>query len=396
MSSSSPPPPPARRGLFWGRGAAANAAAAASAAAAAAVSSSSPAASPRASASPEKAPPPSPGEQAGGGSGENEKPSQQPREPAPTWIDDVFRGTLVSETRCLSCEASTQRSEPFYDLSLEVAPDSSLTGCLRTFSKIETMGGEDKLRCENCGRLQEAQKRLRVAALPRVLCLHLKRFKYFSGGGDGGGNDGGLYGAPRMRKLGHRVAFPRELKLGPVVASAGSPDAADATLHLVSVVVHVGAGASHGHYVAFVRVRKGKGKKGKKGEGGEREEGKGAAAAKKKEKEAANASPPPRPLDEESSSSEDESEDKMDEDGSTGSSERGGESDTESGSDSDDDSEDSEDSDSDDSDSPWLLLDDDVVERAAPGALAATFGATRGGSFGGVDHGYILIYERCD
>ena len=55
----------------------------------------------------------------------------------------------------------------------------------------------------------------------------------------------------------------------------------------------------------------------------------------------------------------------------------------------------SDDSDS-DSDSPWLLLDDDAVERAAPGALAATFGATRGGSFGGVDHGYILMYERCD
>ena len=61
--------------------------------------------------------------------------------------------------------------------------------------------------------------------------------------------------------------------------------------------------------------------------------------------------------------------------------------------DSDDDSDDSDDS---DSDSPWLLLDDDAVERAAPGALAATFGATRGGSCGGVDHGYILMYERCD
>ena len=189
--------------------------------------------------------PPGPGPTAAAGAGGRGGGSPPPSEPAATWIDDVFRGTLVSETRCLACEACSQRSEPFYDLSLEVAPDSSLTGCLRTFSKVETLGGEDKLRCESCGVLQEAQKRLRVLALPRVLCLHLKRFKYAGAEGGGGGGNGYYGAAPRMRKLGHRVAFPRELRLGPVVASAGCPDA-DATLRLSAVVVHVGLGRATG------------------------------------------------------------------------------------------------------------------------------------------------------
>jgi hypothetical protein len=298
---------------------------------------------------------------------------------------------------------------------LEVAPDTSLTSCLRTFSKVETMGGDDKLHCEKCGRLQEAQKRLRVLALPKVLCLHLKRFKYLMGG-DGNNANGGYYSAPRMRKLGHRVAFPRELRLGPVVASAGCPDA-DATLRLTAVVVHVGAGASHGHYIAFVRVRKaGKGKKEeRKGEEEAREEKRRSRRrkGKKKKKGGGATAAPPRPLDDESS---EEEEDKMDEDRKEGNESSGSESEESgsgSGSEGDDDARDEEEkeeeeeeeeeeeqeesSDSDsDSDSSWLLLDDDAVERAAPGALAATFGATRGGSFGGVDHGYILMYERCD
>ena len=419
---SSPPPPPARRGLLWGRGAAASAAAAAAAAASlaaspsppkAAAAAASPPAASRGAASPGRAPPgPGPTAAAAAGAGGRGGGSPPPSEPAATWIDDVFRGTLVSETRCLACEACSQRSEPFYDLSLEVAPDSSLTGCLRTFSKVETLGGEDKLRCESCGVLQEAQKRLRVLALPRVLCLHLKRFKYAGAEGGGGGGNGYYGAAPRMRKLGHRVAFPRELKLGPVVASAGCPDA-DATLRLSAVVVHVGAGASHGHYVAFVRVS-GKGKGGKKKEAGG-EGGKGAAGAEaekekkkaarsrrkeeEKEKEAAASPPPPRPLDEVSSEGDDDGADKMEEDGRSGSSGSSGSGSSASESDGSEetasDSSDSDDSDS-DSNSPWLLLDDDAVERAAPGALAATFGATRGGSFGGVDHGYILMYERCD
>ena len=45
-------------------------------------------------------------------------------------------------------------------------------------SATETLDAEDKFFCDACRGLQEAQKAMRIKALPRVLCLHLKRFKY--------------------------------------------------------------------------------------------------------------------------------------------------------------------------------------------------------------------------
>lgn len=45
----------------------------------------------------------------------------------------VAQGKLVNETRCLRCETVTSREEAFYDLSLEIEQNSSLTACLKNF-----------------------------------------------------------------------------------------------------------------------------------------------------------------------------------------------------------------------------------------------------------------------
>lgn len=43
------------------------------------------------------------------------------------------QGFMVNETKCLGCETVTSREEAFYDLSLEIEQNSSLTACLRNF-----------------------------------------------------------------------------------------------------------------------------------------------------------------------------------------------------------------------------------------------------------------------
>jgi len=45
-------------------------------------------------------------------------------------------------------------------------------------SKTEMLAETEKFECECCGSHQEAQKRIKVCALPSCLILHLKRFKY--------------------------------------------------------------------------------------------------------------------------------------------------------------------------------------------------------------------------
>ena len=94
------------------------------------------------------------------------------------WVHELFEGTLTSETECLTCEKVSQRDEIFLDLSVDLEQHSSVTSCLRKFSAEEMLCERNKFHCDNCGGLQEAEKRMKIKRLPRILALHLKRFKY--------------------------------------------------------------------------------------------------------------------------------------------------------------------------------------------------------------------------
>ncbi|KAA8530851.1 hypothetical protein F0562_005525 [Nyssa sinensis] len=156
------------------------------------------------------------------------------KEPLVTWVHKNFQGILTNETRCLRCETVTARDETFFDLSLDIEQNSSITSCLKNFSSTETLNAEDKFFCDKCCSLQEAQKRMKIKKPPHILVIHLKRFKYIEQLG-------------RYKKLSYRVVFPLELKLSNTVEDA------DAEYSLFAVVVHVGSGPNHGHYVSLVK-----------------------------------------------------------------------------------------------------------------------------------------------
>ncbi|CAJ2667850.1 ubiquitin carboxyl-terminal hydrolase 4-like [Trifolium pratense] len=154
--------------------------------------------------------------------------------PLATWVHKNFQGILTNETRCLQCETVTARDETFFDLSLDIEQNSSITSCLKNFSSTETLNAEDKFFCDKCCSLQEAQKRMKIKRPPRVLVIHLKRFKYMEQLG-------------RYKKLSYRVVFPLELRL------SDTDEEADIEYSLFAVVVHVGSGPNHGHYVCLVK-----------------------------------------------------------------------------------------------------------------------------------------------
>eukprot|EP00128_Syssomonas_multiformis_P002422 Colp12_sorted_trinity150504_noHs@9728 len=161
-------------------------------------------------------------------------------EPVKTWVHEIFEGTLTNETKCLSCETVSSKDECFLDLSVDIEQNSSITRCLRNFSSTEMLCHQHKYECDVCCSLQEAQKRMRVKKLPRVLALHLKRFKY-------------IEELQRYKKLSYRVVFPLELKLFNTSDDAPDPD----TLYdLFAVVIHVGSGPNHGHYISIVKSQK--------------------------------------------------------------------------------------------------------------------------------------------
>ncbi|KAG9032189.1 hypothetical protein FRB95_001816 [Tulasnella sp. JGI-2019a] len=204
-------------------------------------------------------------------------------QPSPL-VQSLFQGTLTNETRCLTCERVTSRSEPFLDLSLDIAHNNiSLNQCLRGFSKSEMLTARNKFFCDECCSLVEAEKRMKIKTLPPILLLHLKRFKYQEDVG-------------RYVKLSYRVAFPFELRLynntvdpttppegvkgdrgrRPAIlrhssgmaldaagaaaaevkgAGSGGPGDPELLYRLFAVVVHIGGGPHHGHYVTLVKSR---------------------------------------------------------------------------------------------------------------------------------------------
>lgn len=154
-----------------------------------------------------------------------------------TFVHDLFEGQLSNEVRCLCCETVTRRVESFFDLSVDVEQNSSLTSCLRSFSSTELLEKQDKFFCDACCSLQEAERRMRIKKLPRILALHLKRFKYVEQLG-------------KYKKLSYRVVFPLELRLCNTSDDAEDPDR---LYSLFAVVVHVGSGPNQGHYVSLIK-----------------------------------------------------------------------------------------------------------------------------------------------
>ena len=162
------------------------------------------------------------------------------RSPSNTgWVHELFEGTLTSETKCLTCENVSQRDEAFLDLSVDLDQHSSVTSCLRKFSEEEMLCERNKFHCDMCGGLQEAEKRMKVKRLPKILALHLKRFKYTED-------------LQRLQKLFHRVVYPYHLRLFNTTDDAEDPDR---LYELYAVVVHIGGGPYHGHYVAIIKTQ---------------------------------------------------------------------------------------------------------------------------------------------
>ena len=155
------------------------------------------------------------------------------------WVHELFEGTLTSETKCLTCENVSQRDEAFLDLSVDLDQHSSVTSCLRKFSEEEMLCERNKFHCDKCGGLQEAEKRMKIKRLPRILALHLKRFKYTED-------------LQRLQKLFHRVVYPYHLRLCNTTDDAEDPDR---LYELYAVVVHIGGGPYHGHYVSIVKTQ---------------------------------------------------------------------------------------------------------------------------------------------
>eukprot|EP00986_Skeletonema_menzelii_P001814 scaffold495_cov152-Skeletonema_menzelii.AAC.4 len=116
-----------------------------------------------------------------------------PTNPPQSCIKDIFEGSLRSVLICDLCGCKRSQIESFLNLSLplknefpsesEVAAREQMTtrretsnihACLNHFTDPETLS--DPIYCPSCNRKTKTLKQHTFAKLPRILCLHLKRF----------------------------------------------------------------------------------------------------------------------------------------------------------------------------------------------------------------------------
>ncbi|KAM4624535.1 ubiquitin carboxyl-terminal hydrolase 22 [Polymixia lowei] len=193
-------------------------------------------------------------------------------------IDQIFTGGLQSDVTCQVCHGVSTTIDPFWDISLDLPGSSTpfwplspggdgsalngeshatgattLTDCLRRFTRPEHLGSSAKIKCSGCHSYQESTKQLTMKKLPIVACFHLKRFEH---------------SAKLRRKITTYVSFPLDLDMTPFMASskesrmngqyqqtATDPFNNDNKYSLFAVVNHQGTLES-GHYTTFIRQHK--------------------------------------------------------------------------------------------------------------------------------------------
>eukprot|EP00934_Nitzschia_sp_Nitz4_P004611 Nitzschia sp. Nitz4//scaffold106_size73319//31017//33093//NITZ4_005735-RA/size73319-augustus-gene-0.2-mRNA-1//1//CDS//3329532517//4601//frame0 len=197
----------------------------------------------------------------------------------------LFRGMVESNVTCVSCGSTSSTKDPIEDIGLDVTPPSGSTSpnpgflvdvsaALQRFACPEAL--DSGYKCENCGKVGRATKQSRLASVPPILTLHLKRFRYgetpggilpgnaMPGGRRSGRStevsqllgsaSGDFYaGKSGSAKIEGHSKFEQILDLKPYMTESMQAKHSKMFCRLFAVIVHAGKNSHSGHYIAYVR-----------------------------------------------------------------------------------------------------------------------------------------------
>jgi len=183
-------------------------------------------------------------------------------------VHDTFQGMLISEVTCCSCNYSFRKHDPFLDLSLNVPDENhsvflrktddgayyiravTLELCLRRFCSLERLRQSEQYVCSKCSQRGDTLKRIRIEKLPKVLCIHLKRFRWSTHIKEKVTT--AVYFPVTGLDLSPYTLSPSDSKQAHSAAQTDSSTPPDPLLYdLIGVIVHHGSGLRSGHYTAY-------------------------------------------------------------------------------------------------------------------------------------------------
>ncbi|KAE9981102.1 hypothetical protein BLS_007875 [Venturia inaequalis] len=161
-------------------------------------------------------------------------------------LRSFYHGKTVQQIKSRECEHVSEREDTFLAIQCDVQGKTTLEESLHASTEGDFMQGDNKYKCEPCGKLVDAVKRTCLKEIPDHLILQLKRFDYELG-----------FGGGRRTKINDLFEFPMSIDMNQYKFDYVSGQKIPATqdmFDLVGVIVHKGA-AEHGHYVSYIRAR---------------------------------------------------------------------------------------------------------------------------------------------
>ncbi|XP_024913662.1 LOW QUALITY PROTEIN: ubl carboxyl-terminal hydrolase 18 [Cynoglossus semilaevis] len=155
-------------------------------------------------------------------------------------IQNLYKISIETQLRCLNCDSVQTAVDYLLNLHLHVKEDhNSLESCISTFLEEHELRGINCCFCAECGAKTPSKQCVKFLALPRILCVHLKRFRS---------------GQRYTRKLDCTVTFPESFDFSEIAREGFSKEFTQTKCKytLYAVVVHSGS-AMCGHYTAYVR-----------------------------------------------------------------------------------------------------------------------------------------------
>lgn len=149
-------------------------------------------------------------------------------------INHLFFGQYIQKIKCLKCNKSSYKYDPFVNLSLGFPDKEILTiyDLLNNHFKKQEL----EMKCEdNCKEITNFTKKLRILKLPKYLIIHFKRFNRDSS---------------KIQKM---IGFSSELDMSNYSLVV---DKQSVNYNLISVINHAGS-SQYGHYYSNVRTFEG-------------------------------------------------------------------------------------------------------------------------------------------
>jgi len=184
----------------------------------------------------------------------------------------LFRGTVESNVQCDSCQASSRTIDPIEDIGLDVSAKTTTYGKVTpaladvssAFSRFKAQENLEGYKCEKCGKTGKATKQSRLASIPPILTLHLKRFRYGTSTEEVAARrrseisqllarDASTSGKSGSAKIEGHVKFEQFFDLKPFLTDDLQKEHKSMFCRIFAVIVHAGANSHSGHYIAYVR-----------------------------------------------------------------------------------------------------------------------------------------------